>query len=37
MYEVKFIIGAIAGFQNVYKLAKKTYEDKDKGNAKKNQ
>lgn len=32
-----FMIGAIAGFQNVYRLAKKTYEDKDEGNAKKNQ
>jgi F0F1-type ATP synthase assembly protein I len=33
-----FVIGAVAGFQNVYKLAKKTLlEDRDEGNAKKNQ
>ena len=32
-----FIIGALAGFRNVYIMAKKTYEDKDDGNAKKNQ
>lgn len=31
-----FIIGALAGFKNVYIIAKKTYEDKDDGNAKKN-
>lgn len=30
-----FIIGALAGFKNVYTLAKKTYQDKDEGNAKK--
>lgn len=30
-----FIIGALAGFKNVYTLARKTYEDKDEGNAKK--
>lgn len=32
-----FLIGAAAGFRNVYRLAKKTYEDKDGGNAKKTQ
>lgn len=32
-----FLIGAAAGFQNVYRLARKTYQDKDTGNAKKNQ
>lgn len=32
-----FIIGALAGFRNVYIMARKTYEDKDEGNAKKNQ
>lgn len=31
-----FLMGALAGFRNVYILAKKTYEDKDGGNAKKN-
>lgn len=30
-----FVIGALAGFRNVYIMAKKTYEDKDEGNAKK--
>lgn len=30
-----FLIGALAGFRNVYIMAKKTYEDKDRGNAKK--
>lgn len=30
-----FIIGALAGFRNVYVMAKKMYEDKDEGNAKK--
>lgn len=30
-----FIVGALAGFKNVYTLARKTYEDKDEGNAKK--
>lgn len=30
-----FAIGALAGFRNVYIMAKKTYEDKDEGNAKK--
>ncbi len=32
-----FLIGALAGFRNVYRLAKSVYEDKDVGNAKKNQ
>ena len=32
-----FIIGALAGFRNIYIMAKKTYEDKDEGNAKKDQ
>lgn len=32
-----FLIGAAAGFQNVYRLAKRIYKDKDKGNAEKNQ
>lgn len=31
-----FIVGAIAGFQNVYRLARRTYKDKDKDNAEKN-
>lgn len=31
-----FIIGALAGFRNVYVMAKKTYEDRKDGNAKKN-
>lgn len=31
-----FIIGALAGFRNVYIMAKKTYEDRKDGNAKKN-
>lgn len=31
-----FVVGALAGFRNVYVMAKRTYEDKDKGNAKKN-
>lgn len=31
-----FIIGALAGFRNVYVMAKKTFEDKDGSNAKKN-
>lgn len=30
-----FLIGALAGFRNVYRLAKSVYEDKDVGNAKK--
>lgn len=30
-----FVIGALAGFRNVYIMARKTYEDKDEGNAKK--
>lgn len=30
-----FLIGALAGFRNIYIMAKKTYEDKDEGNAKK--
>jgi F0F1-type ATP synthase assembly protein I len=32
-----FLIGALAGFRNVYRLAKSVYEDKDVGNAKKDQ
>lgn len=32
-----FLVGALAGFQNVYRLAKKTYEDKGEGNAEKDQ
>ena len=31
-----FIIGALAGIRNVYIMAKKTYEDKEDSNAKKN-
>ena len=30
-----FIIGALAGFRNVYIMARRVYEDKDEGNAKK--
>ena len=30
-----FIMGALAGFRNVYIMAKRVYEDKDEGNAKK--
>ena len=30
-----FVIGALAGFRNVYVLAKKTYENKDEKDAKK--
>lgn len=32
-----FLMGAMAGFRNVYRLAKKVYEDKEVGNAKKDQ
>ena len=32
-----FIIGALAGFRNVHIMAKKIYQDKDEGNAKKDQ
>lgn len=32
-----FLAGALAGFRNIYVMAKKLYEDKDEGNAKKNQ
>lgn len=32
-----FIIGALAGFRNVWIMAKKTYEDKDGSDVKKNQ
>ena len=32
-----FLIGALAGFRNVYRLAKSVHEDKDVGNAKKDQ
>ena len=31
-----FMIGALAGFRNIYIMAKKTYEDRNDGNAKKN-
>lgn len=31
-----FLIGALAGFRNIYIMAKKTYEDGKDGNAKKN-
>lgn len=30
-----FMVGALAGFRNVYIMAKKTYEDGKEGNAKK--
>ena len=31
-----FMLGALAGFRNIYIMAKKTYEDRNDGNAKKN-
>lgn len=31
-----FLLGALAGFRNVYVIAKRMYTDKDEGNAKKN-
>ena len=31
-----FMIGALAGFRNIYIMAKKVYEDRNDGNAKKN-
>lgn len=31
-----FLVGAAAGFRNVYIMAKKTYENRNEGNAKKN-
>lgn len=32
-----FLIGALAGFRNVWIMAKRTFEDKGKDNVKKNQ
>lgn len=32
-----FLVGALAGFRSVWIMAKRTFEDKDKDNVKKNQ